>query len=169
MVKKIKIMVRNVQDVGIRYWWKFCIIYGWLSCWERKMNWVCYWIWILIPTGNSDCEWYGFPQNIFILLKFVQSQTLGITWVFINSKSVRSLFFIFVFWIVFIVSWLELVVWSRKIYLIPVEIASFWFLVSFKGRGRRVSPRFNLFVSNIIQGNEERGWVEDLLLWKDFP
>ena len=119
----------------------------------------------LLLNLNFDSHWefqlwmIWLSTEYFILLESVHSQTVGITWVFINSKSVRSLFFIFFFWIVFIVPWLELVVWSRKINLIPVEIASFWFLASFKGRGRRVSPRFNLFVSNIIQRNKERGWV----------
>ena len=38
------------------------------------------------PTA---CEWYGFPQNISMLQEFLHSQTAGIAWVFINSKSVR--------------------------------------------------------------------------------
>ena len=33
---------------------------------------------------------YGFPQNISKLWEFVHSQTLGIAWVFSNSKSVRK-------------------------------------------------------------------------------
>ena len=33
-------------------------------------------------------EWYGFPQNISMLWELGHSQTLGIAWVFINSKSV---------------------------------------------------------------------------------
>ena len=46
---------------------------------------------------------------------------------------------------------------SKKSYLGPVDIASFVFLVSFKDCGRRVSPRFHLFVSDVNQGNEEAG------------
>ena len=39
--------------------------------------------------------------------------------------------------------------------------ASFVCLVLFKDRGRRVSPRFYLFVSDINQWNEEAGGVQD--------
>ena len=45
--------------------------------------------------------------------------------------------------------------WSRKSYSEPAEIASIVFLVSFKNGGRRVSPRFHLFVSDVNQGNEQ--------------
>lgn len=72
MVKKIKIMVRNVQDVGIRYWWKFCIIYVWLSCWERKMSehvilgkkdeWTCF---VYLYTIYSSC-FVTFNSFIFL-------------------------------------------------------------------------------------------------------
>ena len=44
---------------------------------------------------------------------------------------------------------------SRKSYLGPAEIASVVFLVLFKDEGRRVSPRFHLFVSRFNQENEE--------------
>ena len=37
------------------------------------------------------------------------------------------------------------------------------FLVLFKGGGCRVSPRFHLFVFDVNQGNEEAGWMYDLL------
>ena len=33
------------------------------------------------------------------------------------------------------------------------------FLALFKSRGRRVSPRFNLFVSDVNQQYERAGWV----------
>ena len=36
------------------------------------------------------------------------------------------------------------------------------FLVLFKGRGRRVSPRFHLFVS-VSQGKEWADWIQDFL------
>ena len=43
-------------------------------------------------------------------------------------------------------------------YNLILEIASFVFLVLFKDvGGRRVSPRFHLFISDINQGNEEAG------------
>ena len=43
-------------------------------------------------------------------------------------------------------------------YDLILEIASFVFLVLFKDvGGRRVSPRFHLFVYDINQGNEEAG------------
>ena len=47
------------------------------------------------------------------------------------------------------------VVWSRKSCLGLVEIASFVFRVLFTDEGCRASPRFQLFVSNVNQGNEE--------------
>ena len=46
---------------------------------------------------------------------------------------------------------------SRKSCLGPAEIASFVFLVLFKDGGRRMSLRFHLFVSDVIQENEEAG------------
>ena len=64
-------------------------------------------------------------------------------------------------------------VWSRKSYLGPDEIASFLFVVLFKDGGRRVSPRFHFFVFGVNQGNEGAGWVQDFLAWpqgwKDSP
>ena len=39
------------------------------------------------------------------------------------------------------------------------------FLVLFKGRGRGVSPRFHLFVSDVNQQKEGAGWVLDFLAW----
>ena len=47
-------------------------------------------------------------------------------------------------------------VWSRKSYLGPAEIASFLFVVLFKDGGRRVSPRFHLFLV-LIKGMKGRG------------
>ena len=41
------------------------------------------------------------------------------------------------------------VTWSRDSSLGPAEIASFVHLVLFKDEGRRVSPRFHLFVSDV--------------------
>ena len=42
-----------------------------------------------------------------------------------------------------------------------------------RGWGRRVAPRFDLFVSDVDQRNEEAGWVKDYLAWpekwKDSP
>ena len=35
------------------------------------------------------------------------------------------------------------------------------FLVVFKGGGRRVTPRFHLFVSDVDQKNDCIGWVKD--------
>ena len=47
------------------------------------------------------------------------------------------------------------------------------FLVLFEGGGRRVSPRFHIFVSDVDQRNEETGYVQDILAWfqgwKDSP
>ena len=47
------------------------------------------------------------------------------------------------------------------------------FLVSFKGWGCRVRPRFHLFVYDANQWNEGAGCVQDIfawpLGWKDFP
>ena len=43
--------------------------------------------------------------------------------------------------------------WCRKSCLGLAEISSFVFLVLFKDGGRRVSPRFHLFVSDVDQGN----------------
>ena len=56
---------------------------------------------------------------------------------------------------------------SKKSYLGPVDIASFVFLVSFKDCGRRVSPRFHLFVSDVNQGMRKR--VEFKISFYDLP
>ena len=37
------------------------------------------------------------------------------------------------------------------------------YLVLFKGGGHKMSPRFHLFVSDINQGNDEVGCVQDFL------
>ena len=39
------------------------------------------------------------------------------------------------------------------------------FLVLFEGEGRRVSPTFHLFISDVNQGNEGPGCVQDILAW----
>ena len=39
------------------------------------------------------------------------------------------------------------------------------FLVLFKGRGRGVSPRFHIFVSDVNQQKERSGWVLVFLAW----
>ena len=47
------------------------------------------------------------------------------------------------------------------------------FLVLFKGGECRVTPRFHLFVSDVNQGKEKAGWIQDFLVWpqewKDSP
>ena len=47
------------------------------------------------------------------------------------------------------------------------------YLVLFKSGGHKMSPRFHLFVSDVNQGNEGVGWVQDFLAWpqgwKDSP
>ena len=44
--------------------------------------------------------------------------------------------------------------WSRKSCLGLAKIASFVSLILFKDGGRKVSPRFQLFISDVNQGNE---------------
>ena len=39
------------------------------------------------------------------------------------------------------------------------------FLVLFEGGGRRVSPRFHLFVSDVNQRNQGAGCVQDIFAW----
>ena len=47
------------------------------------------------------------------------------------------------------------------------------YLVLFKSGGHKMSPKFHLFVSDVNQGNEGVGWVQDFLAWpqgwKDSP
>ena len=47
------------------------------------------------------------------------------------------------------------------------------YLVLLKGGRHKMSPRFHLFVSDVNQGNEGVGWVQDFLAWpqgwKDSP
>ena len=62
----------------------------------------------------------------------------------------------------FIVGGRVVVAWSRS-YLGLAEIASFVSLILFKDGGRRVSPRFHLFVPSVNQRKEEAGWVQDFL------
>ena len=38
-------------------------------------------------------------------------------------------------------------------------------LVLFEGEGRRMSPTFHLFISDVNQGNEGPGCVQDILAW----
>ena len=45
-------------------------------------------------------------------------------------------------------------VWSRKSCLGPARIVSFVYLVLFKNAGRKMSPRFHLFLSDVNQGNK---------------
>ena len=63
----------------------------------------------------------------------------------------------------FIVGGRVVVAWSRRSYLGLAEIASFVSLILFKDGGRRVSPRFHLFVPYVNQGKEETAWVQDFL------
>ena len=58
-----------------------------------------------------------------------------------------------------------LVVWRRKSCLGLAEITSFVFLALFKNWGRRVRPRFHLFVSDVNQGIKYAEWVQDFLAW----
>ena len=39
------------------------------------------------------------------------------------------------------------------------------FLVLFKGGGCRVILRFHLFVSDVNQGKEWAGWIQDFIAW----
>ena len=75
-----------------------------------------------------------------------------------RGRNKRPNFNSFVVWYTFIVGGLVLgrvlVVSSRKSCLEPAEIASFVFLVLFTNAGRKVSPRFHLFVSGIDQGHK---------------
>ena len=50
-----------------------------------------------------------------------------------------------------------MVIWSINSSLGPAEITSFVRLVLFKDEGRRVSPRFHLFVFDVNHWNEEAG------------
>ena len=52
----------------------------------------------------------------------------------------------------------------RRSFIRSAEITSFVILVLFDDRGRRVSLRFYLFVSDFNQGSEEVKWVQDLLV-----
>ena len=81
-----------------------------------------------------------------------------------NGGRIRRLnFVIVVVWGTLIVGEWVLMARSRKSCLGPAEIASFVFLVLFKDGGRRMSLRFHLFVSDVIQENEEAGWIQDFL------
>ena len=69
----------------------------------------------------------------------------------------RPYFFIFVVWSALIVGGWVVVAWRKKPYLGLAEIVAFVFLILFKDGGCRVSPRFQLFVFDVNQGNEEAG------------
>ena len=75
-----------------------------------------------------------------------------------RGRKKRPNFVIFVVWYTLFVGRLVLVgvlvAWSRKSCLGPAEIVSFVSLVLFKNAGRKVSPRFHLFVSDVNQGNK---------------
>ena len=79
-----------------------------------------------------------------------------------------SFFFFFFFFFgsleCFYYEWV-VVVWNSKSCLGPNEIRSFVFLVLFKNGGCRVSPRFNIFVSDVNQGIKDVAWVQDFLAW----
>ena len=72
-----------------------------------------------------------------------------------GGRNRRPNFVIFVVWYTLIVGgWVlvgVLVACSRKSCLGPAEIASFLSLVLFKNAGRKVSPRFHLFISDVNQ------------------
>ena len=70
-----------------------------------------------------------------------------------NGGETESL--IFLFWSALVVGGWMVVAWSRNSCLGPAEIASFVFLILLEDGGRKVSPRFHLFVSDVNQGNEE--------------
>ena len=53
---------------------------------------------------------------------------------------------------------------NQEVFLGPPEFASFVFLVLLKDGECRVSPRFQMFVSDVNQGNEEVRWVKDILV-----
>ena len=94
-------------------------------------------------------------ENIFLLFNS------DIVNLLLNTNEGRNRspnFLIFVAWYTLIVGgWLlvgMLVALIRKSCLGPAEIASFASLVLFKNTGRKVSPRFHLFVSDVNQGNK---------------
>ena len=39
------------------------------------------------------------------------------------------------------------------------------YMVLFRGARHKMSPRFHLFISDVNQGNEGVGWVQDFLAW----
>ena len=75
-----------------------------------------------------------------------------------RGRNKRPNFGIFVVWYTLIVGGLVLVgvlvEWSRKSCLGPAEIAPFVSLVLFENTGRKLSPRFRIFVSDVNQGNK---------------
>lgn len=52
----------------------------------------------------------------------------------------------------------------RRSFIRSAEITSFVILVLFDDRGRSLSLRFYLCVSDFNQGSEEVNWVQDLLV-----
>ena len=71
------------------------------------------------------------------------------------GETEKPYFVIFVVWSYLIVGGWVVVPWTRKCCLGPADIASFLFLLLFKDRERRVSPRFHLFVSMLIKGTRK--------------
>ena len=71
------------------------------------------------------------------------------------GETEKPYFVIFVVWSSLIVGGWVVVPWTRKCCLGPADIASFLFLLLFKDRERRVSPRFHLFVSMLIKGTRK--------------
>ena len=67
----------------------------------------------------------------------------------------RPHFVIFVVWEALIAGGCVVVAWSQKSYLRPAEISSFLVLVKFKNKGRRLSLRLNLYISDVDPGNED--------------
>ena len=71
------------------------------------------------------------------------------------GETEKPYFVIFVVWSSLIVGGWVVVAWTRECCLGPADIASFLFLLLFKDRERRVSPRFHLFVSMLIKGTRK--------------
>ena len=102
-------------------------------------------------TAQVNEMWSPARESMFLLFNSDIVNLLLNT----NRGDRRSNFVIFVVWYTLIVGrWVlvgVLVAWSRKSCLGLVEITSFLSLVLFKNAGRKVSPRFHLFVSDFNQ------------------
>ena len=66
----------------------------------------------------------------------------------------EGLVLLFYSWTVLIVGGWVALAFSRKSYLGPAEIVSCVFLVLFKDGGRKVSPKYHLYVFGVNQGKE---------------